>query len=143
MIASGPYATDVRASSDRAESPSTGVICSLEASLDRSGRPISRFQAERPPGRLAGCSATRAWYGTVRAQDRHRASRPAERHRLQPPDVERGQTDAGDSRASISPMASAMPSSIPMFSIVSICSTLTKWVTAVIRVPASTGSNVT
>jgi len=27
MIASGPYATEVNASSDSADSPSTGVIC--------------------------------------------------------------------------------------------------------------------
>jgi hypothetical protein len=41
MMASGPYATDVRASSDRAERPSTGVMRSLAASEWRSGRPVS------------------------------------------------------------------------------------------------------
>jgi hypothetical protein len=55
MIASGPYATEVSASRESADSPSTGVICSWEASLDRSGRPIRRFQTER----LGGSSTVR------------------------------------------------------------------------------------
>ena len=47
MIASGPYATEVRASRDSADSPSTGVICSLVTSRARSGGPTSTCQSAR------------------------------------------------------------------------------------------------
>ena len=54
MIASGPYATEVSASRESADSPSTGVICSLVRSRARSGGPTSRCQAPaavfQPPG---------------------------------------------------------------------------------------------
>lgn len=52
MTASGPYATDVRASSDSADSPSTGVICSLDASRTRSGGPIRKRHADAVTPRL-------------------------------------------------------------------------------------------
>lgn len=52
MIASGPYATDVNASSDSADSPSTGVICSLDASRTRSGGPIRKRHADGTTPRL-------------------------------------------------------------------------------------------
>ena len=41
-MASGPYATEVSASRERAESPSTGVICSLATSLMRNAGPTTR-----------------------------------------------------------------------------------------------------
>jgi len=53
MIASGPEATDVRASRDRADNPSTGVIRSLDTSRARSGGPIS----QRHTAAAALCSA--------------------------------------------------------------------------------------
>ena len=54
-IASGPYATDVSASSDSAERPSTGVICSLDTSRARSGGPISQRHTAAAALCSAGC----------------------------------------------------------------------------------------
>ncbi len=53
------------------------------------------------------------------------------------------QAAAGASRESIWPSASCIPSCIPIPSIVSICFTSLKFVTAVIRVPSPTASKVT
>ena len=62
MMASGPYATEVKASRDRAESPSTGVISSWEICLARSGGPISARQADlAADGLLAGSWDTPEW----------------------------------------------------------------------------------
>src|SRR5882724_2720006 len=47
MMASGPYATDVSASRDSADSPSTGVICSRETSRARTGGPTRTCQSAR------------------------------------------------------------------------------------------------
>src|ERR1700753_2328145 len=54
MMASGPYATDGRASRDSADSPSTGVICSRDTSRARSGGPTKTCQiAAARPERLS------------------------------------------------------------------------------------------
>ena len=54
MIASGPYATDVSASRDSADRPSTGVICSRDTSRARSGGPTRTCQiAAARPERLS------------------------------------------------------------------------------------------
>src|SRR6266851_6752415 len=54
MIASGPYATEVSASSDRADRPSIGVICSRETSRALSGGPIRTRQADHSTLRPRG-----------------------------------------------------------------------------------------
>lgn len=53
-IASGPYATDVSASRDSADRPSTGVICSRDTSRAPSGGPTRTCQiAAARPERLS------------------------------------------------------------------------------------------
>src|SRR5579875_440593 len=73
-IASGPYATEVSASSDSADSPSTGVICSRDTSRARSGGPISSRQSARgqPPRSPAGSPPMPRGY----PRQRHQSWRP-------------------------------------------------------------------
>src|SRR5580700_9589872 len=89
MIASGPYATEVSASSDSAGRPSVEVICSLETSDARSGLPTSTRHAD-PAALRPGMPAILTEPGSVRRADtapgrhghgHHQAERDESDHR--------------------------------------------------------------